>query len=153
MVARFYRAVEQKAENSSVLLKGIFGGVLNANNLKIITIKKNRDFHYLYGRGASCVSDDLVTYAIRNGRYKTARIGVTTSKKIGCAVKRNRARRVIRESYRKLLPFVCSDYDMVFVARVKTTSADCDKIFDSMRRHLIKLGCIKKIEKFVSSSN
>ena len=43
-----------------------------------------------------CIRDRLVTYARKN-RLNINRVGITTSKKIGNAVSRNRARRIIRE--------------------------------------------------------
>ena len=62
----------------------------------------------------------LVLYYSRN-RLKNNRIGITTSKKIGKAVARNRARRVIKESYRLLEPHIRTGWDFVFVARTRTS--------------------------------
>lgn len=53
-------------------------------------------------------------------RAGICRIGITTSKKIGNAVERNRARRVIRAAYRSLEGKINGNYDIVFVARSKT---------------------------------
>ncbi|MDR0404286.1 MAG: ribonuclease P protein component [Oscillospiraceae bacterium] len=119
----------------------------------ILTIKKNRDFHFLYRRGMSCVSDNLVTYVIKRRRSELNRLGITTSKKVGCAVRRNRARRVIKESYRKLLPCMYKGCDVVFVARTRTSSVSSNEIFASMQKHLNRLGCIKKSETFVSRTD
>ena len=47
-------------------------------------------------------------------------MGITTGKKIGNAVKRNRARRIIREAVRALLPEMRSGFDIILVARGKT---------------------------------
>ena len=83
------------------------------------TLKENRDFRRLYQRGKSYVSPVVVTYVLKN-RSRAVRIGITTSKKTGKAVKRNRSRRVIREAFRALYPSVKPGYDFVFVARAKT---------------------------------
>ena len=58
-------------------------------NPKIVTLKENRDFKRLYAKGKSCPHPLLVTYARKN-RLNISRIGITTSKKIGNAVSRNR---------------------------------------------------------------
>ena len=60
-----------------------------------LTLNQNRDFLRLYRKGQSLVSPVLVTYARRNGS-KARRVGITATKKIGGAVQRNRAKRLIR---------------------------------------------------------
>lgn len=46
-----------------------------------------------------------------------ARVGIITSKKIGGAVQRNRARRLLRESVRQLAPVIEPCWDIVIIAR------------------------------------
>lgn len=88
---------------------------------RLVTLRQNRDFRRLYRRGKSMVHPLLVLYYSRN-RLGQNRIGITTSKKIGKAVERNRARRVIREAYRSLAPQLRGGYDFVFVARTRTAA-------------------------------
>ena len=57
----------------------------------------------------------------RKNRLHTNRLGITVSKKIGHAVERNRAKRVIREAYRLCEDRIKNGYDFVFVARSRTT--------------------------------
>ena len=64
-------------------------------------------------------------------RAGICRVGITTSKKIGNAVERNRSRRVIRVAYSNLESKIKGNYDIVFVARSKTKyikSTDLTKI-------------------------
>ena len=61
------------------------------------SIIRNSDFSRAYRRGKSYVSPFLVTYVVRR-KSGGVRLGITTSKKIGGAVERVRARRVIREA-------------------------------------------------------
>ena len=84
-----------------------------------VTIKENREFTRAYKRGKSFVSPALVTYVYKN-RSNNLRYGITTGKKIGNAVKRTRARRVIRAAYYQLYSEIMPGYDIVFVARGKT---------------------------------
>ena len=62
---------------------------------KFVPLCRNNDFRRLYARGKSYVTPVVVIYVMKN-RTKNLRVGITTSKKIGNAVLRNRSRRVIR---------------------------------------------------------
>ena len=86
---------------------------------KIVSICKNNEFRRAYARGKSYVTPLVVVYVVKN-RRKEARVGITTSKKVGNAVQRNRSRRVIREAFRALAPRVRPGFDLVLVARGKT---------------------------------
>ena len=65
------------------------------------SIKDDRVFRYLYRKGASVATPTVVVY-YRKNRQSINQLGLTTAKKIGNAVQRNRARRVMREAYRLL---------------------------------------------------
>lgn len=103
---------------------------------KIVTIKQNYEFRRLYRKKAA-VGPFLVTYVLKN-KLGYNRIGITTSKKIGKAHDRNRARRVIREAYRLLKPYFLDDkgYDIVFVARNRTTNCSMQQVYGQMKKNL-----------------
>lgn len=109
---------------------------------KVITLKKNKDFRRIYVKGNSFVSPFVVTYIHKN-RSSENRLGITTSKKIGNAVKRNRARRVIRQAYNELLPNLNNGYDFVFVARGKTPFVKSTDILNVISSQLKKAGVLK----------
>lgn len=101
-------------------------------------LNRNGDFRSLYQRGKSQVHPFLVTYA-RKSRRGYPRCGITTGKKVGGAVQRNRCRRIIREAYRTLLPRVEGGWDMVFVARQRTLdckSTDVERIMEAQLKVL-----------------
>ena len=99
----------------------------------------NKDFRRLYGRGRSQVHPLLVTYIIRN-KSGRIRYGITTGKKVGGAVERNRARRVIEAAMRENLKCVeCNGADIVFVARTRTVTAKSQDVAAAMIKHF-KLG-------------
>lgn len=106
-------------------------------------LKENRDFRRLYGRGKSKAGPVLVTYCLKSRRGYN-RIGVTTSKKIGNAVQRNRARRVIKEAYRLLEEEVRPSWDICFVARSKTCHVPMGQVYKMMREQLTAIGAIPK---------
>lgn len=102
---------------------------------RYITIKENRDFLRIYKRGKSFVSPVLVTYILKN-RSHNLRYGITTGKKTGNAVKRSRARRVIRAAYFELFPQIKPGYDIVFVARTKTAAVKSNAVYEAMKKQL-----------------
>lgn len=108
---------------------------------KLTAIKSNTDFRTLYYRGKSQVGSGLVTYVRRN-RCGISRVGITTGKKIGKAVQRNRCRRVIREAYRQLAPAVAAGFDIVFVARARTVSMKSGEVRRQMEKQLTALGVL-----------
>ena len=111
--------------------------------MKIITIKENRDFRRIYSRGKSYVSTTLVTYVFKNHKTNDVRVGITTSKKIGKAVQRNRARRVIMAAYREIYPQINEGYDFIFVARGKTPFLKSTDVLRCMEKQLKKAGVLK----------
>lgn len=109
---------------------------------EIVTLKENRDFRRLYAKGKSYPSAILVTYVMKN-HCECVRIGITTGKKIGKAVLRNRSRRIIREAYRDLSDRIKPGYDLVFVARGKTPFVKSYDVLKSMKKELKDAGVLK----------
>ena len=109
---------------------------------EIITLKRNNDFRRIYSKGRSFGSSVLVTYVLKNRRGEV-RIGITTSKKIGKAVLRNRSRRIIREAFRSISGELTPGYDLVFVARGKTPFVKSYDILRSMKKELKEAGVLK----------
>ena len=102
----------------------------------------NKDFRRVYGRGKNFVHQGLVTYILPN-RSGAIRYGITTGKKVGCAVMRNRARRVITAALRECLPRIsCEGVDIVFVARSKTPFFKSTEIYSVMLNHFQMSGII-----------
>lgn len=108
---------------------------------KRAVLRLNKEFRTLYYRGRSQVSPVLVTYVRRNS-CGFCRVGITTGKKLGKAVKRNRCRRLIREAYRLLRPQIKGSWDIVFVARTRTVTASMQQVKSAMLQHFKALSLI-----------
>lgn len=109
-----------------------------------IVLKQNSDFRRAYGRGKSFSDPALVTYVLKNNRAGVCRMGITTSKKIGNAVERNRSRRIIRAAFRENFPNIKGGYDFIFVARTRTKSLKSTDVSKIMDKHLAKAGVKNK---------
>ena len=101
-------------------------------------IKENRDFVRLYRRGRSCVDPLLVTYLSRN-RLGKIRVGITATKKVGGAVERNRAKRVIRAALREQDFESIKGCDIVFVARTRTPLSKSTELAPIIQKHFERL--------------
>ena len=89
-------------------------------------LKLNHIFRRLYATSGQANSF-LVLYARKN-HTATNRVGLTVSKKLGCAVVRNRVRRRLREVYRLNEDRFTPGWDIVIVARSRCINADFDKL-------------------------
>ena len=110
---------------------------------KLVPICRNNVFRRIYARGKSYVSPLVVVYALKN-RTKNVRVGITTSKKVGNAVQRNRSRRVIREAFRALAPRVRPGFDLVLVARGKTPYVKSTDVRRQLERQLQAAGLLRE---------
>ena len=106
------------------------------------SIKKNKDFRYVYNHGISYANKYLVMYTMRNGIGKN-RLGISVSKKVGNSVVRHRITRLIRESYRLNEENFITGLDIIIVARVNSKNIG----FHEIENGLIHLARIHKIVK------
>ncbi len=106
---------------------------------RCISIKENKDFKRLYYKGKSYVAKDFVVY-VGKGRKGKIRVGITAGKKIGCAVKRNRAKRLLRVAFDQNRSFIKSGLDFVIVARSKILEEKSGTVSENMRNILKTAG-------------
>ncbi|MEA5050732.1 MAG: ribonuclease P protein component [Oscillospiraceae bacterium] len=108
---------------------------------KLETLGQNSLFARAYRSRLSFVSPVLVTYVLRKKRGGI-RIGITASKKIGCAVQRNRARRIVKAAASKVLENADGSFDIVFVCRAATVEKKSTDLEPVLRRQLQKAGVL-----------
>jgi len=105
-----------------------------------ISLNRNKDFVNIYSKGKSVVKSAFVAHVRRSRLRNINRLGITATKKLGGAVQRNRARRIIRESYRLLEGELKTGFDIVFVARSRSLEMKSTEIQPMMRAALTELG-------------
>lgn len=83
---------------------------------KGMRLRHPQEFRNVWNRGQSWVHPLFVLWSAPNN-LPISRIGITASRKVGIAVQRNRARRLLREAARRLYPNLIPGRDLVLVAR------------------------------------
>lgn len=83
-------------------------------------LSRSKDFDAVYRRGRSASSRYLVLHWFARddaGKADAPRLGLAVPRSVGSAVVRNRVKRLLRESWRELLPTVPPGQDYVLAAR------------------------------------
>ena len=106
-------------------------------------LTRNNEFARAYTRGKSFVHPHVVLYVNKN-RLGRTRVGITASKKIGNAVTRNRARRVLRAALYEVLPPDVGGYDLVLVARGQTPRLKSTQVAKTLERQLRAAGLVQE---------
>lgn len=98
------------------------------------TVKENREFLRAYRNGKKAVTPYFVLYCVDTESGADNKLGITVSKAIGKAHRRNRAKRLIREAYRiNLAEKISKGHNIVIVARERIGDAPFEKLCSSMR--------------------
>jgi ribonuclease P protein component len=59
-------------------------------------------------------------------------VGVTAGRTVGTAVTRNRAKRLLREVMRHILPNIASNLDLILIARTGLASATLEEVSETV---------------------
>jgi ribonuclease P protein component len=101
-------------------------------------IRKRAEFLRLYREGRKVGTRHMVLYALP-AREPLPRLGITVSSKVGRAVVRNRAKRLIREAYRRSAAILESGLDLVINGRQGIAGARYDQLRDELEQAVRRL--------------
>ncbi|MFO0911562.1 MAG: ribonuclease P protein component [Pirellulales bacterium] len=82
-------------------------------------LRHQRDFDRVFHARCSVGQDDLVVYAAAN-QTDTSRLGLSVSRRVGNAVRRNKWKRWLREAFRRQRPELPAGFDFVIVVRARS---------------------------------
>ena len=88
-------------------------------------LKLHNEFDQVFAARRSRGDEVLVVYVAEN-ELGWSRLGIITSKRVGPAVKRNYARRKIREAFRKLKAELPPGLDIICIAKASAASRATD---------------------------
>jgi len=86
-------------------------------------LSRAEDFKRVRQTGKSFAHPLVVLVIKANESKGNVRVGVTAGKTTGTAVHRNRAKRLLREAMRPLLPNIASGFDLILIARPKLVTS------------------------------
>ena len=107
-------------------------------------LKRRVEFGRVIKRGRTYGDKYLVLFVLYVGDSQKVRVGFTTQRSLGTAVKRNRVRRRLRALYRIYAPLVMDCGDLIFLGKKSMIDAPWDELRASMRRVLRQAGCMKR---------
>jgi ribonuclease P protein component len=121
------------------------GGSSSLKFSRSMRIKQGRDFSRARQEGQRAVNGCLVANWRKLPAGSATRLGVITSGKIGNAVVRNRARRLLRESFRLHQHDLSQAIDLVLVARASIAGKTFAGVEKDFLTALRKAGLLKDV--------
>ena len=98
-------------------------------------LKKEKDFNLVFNKGKRLFSSCMTVVYFPSKELKA---GFAVSKKHGGSVKRNRIKRLLRESFRSFMPFLGENFFFVFIPKVCENYSFND--FKNCMEYLFKKG-------------
>ena len=79
-------------------------------------LTRSTDFKRVRRKGKS-YAHPFVVLVVQANEASKVRVGVTAGRSVGGAIQRNRAKRLLREAIRPLLPDLLPGWDLILIAR------------------------------------
>lgn len=98
---------------------------------KVERLLRRAQFLRVQRTGRRMAAENLAVYAAKN-KLGITRVGITTSRKVGNAVRRNRWRRLIREAFRLDKQSFPAGYDLVVIVAPNRAPTKRDDVFEEL---------------------
>ena len=109
-------------------------------------VKKEKDFQKVFKKGKSFANRQFVVYVLPNEETETYRVGLSVSKKLGNAVKRNQIKRYIRQSILEINDGLKQHTDYVIIARNPASKMNFHEVKKSLM-HVLRIAKVLAPEK------
>jgi ribonuclease P protein component len=103
------------------------------------SLKRHKEFRYTYARGRA-QSTPLCTLVYAKSRSETVRIGFSVSKRVGNAVRRNRAKRRMRACVTPMVPCIAGGFNVIFIAKPDVVDAPFAELKKQMETLIRRAG-------------
>jgi ribonuclease P protein component len=97
-------------------------------------IRKRREFEVVQKTGRRVTTPHFVLLLYARGESGPTRLGIVASRKVGTAVRRNRAKRLVREAFRGTRDLFQSGIDLVVIVRTSLDRMKLDDVAGELRR-------------------
>ena len=107
-----------------------------------VTLRKGREFDLIFRTGLRVQGDLVRLLFLRSPGQIGLRVGYAVGKRQGKAHVRNRGRRILREAFRRLMPWVTSDVTLVLSLKDRALDASSVAVWHDMTRILRRQGLL-----------